>query len=85
MSNPMARKSYSEEFRRDAVELYRVTENATVAQIAADLGVAYGPLLAWLKAAGVTIRRRGHFIERRPVRPKFLSTRPPGCERGSAS
>jgi len=56
----MARKNYSEEFRRDAVELYRVTEGATVAQIAADLGIAHGSLSAWLKAAGVAIRRRGH-------------------------
>ena len=38
----MARKNYSEEFKRDAVELYRDTEGATVAQIAADLGVAHG-------------------------------------------
>ena len=56
----MARKNYSEEFRSDAVELYRLTEGATVAQIAADLGVAHGSLSAWLKAAGVPIRRRGH-------------------------
>jgi len=27
---PMARKTYSEEFRRDAVELYRSTPGATV-------------------------------------------------------
>jgi hypothetical protein len=38
----MVKKNYSEEFRRDAVELYRVTEGATVAQIAADLGIAHG-------------------------------------------
>lgn len=56
----MARKNYSEEFRRDAVELYRVTEGATVAQIASDLGIAHGSLSAWLRAAGVPIRRRGH-------------------------
>jgi transposase len=55
----MARKNYSKEFRRDAVELYRVTEGATVAQIAADLGIAHDSLSAWLWAAGVPIRRRG--------------------------
>ena len=65
----MARKYYSEEFRRDAVELYRVTEGATVAQIAADLGIAHGSLSAWLKAAGVAIRKRGH------------TTAPPGPRR----
>src|SRR4029077_21263969 len=58
----MARKNYSEEFRRDAVELYRVTEGATVAQIAADLGIAHGSLSAWLKAAGVPIRQHGHAV-----------------------
>ncbi|BDX32199.1 transposase [Mycobacterium antarcticum] len=56
----MARKNYSEEFRSDAVELYRVTEGATVAQIASDLGIAHGSLSAWLRTAGVAIRRRGH-------------------------
>ena len=35
----MARKTYSAEFRRDAVELYLTTQTATVAGIAADLGV----------------------------------------------
>jgi transposase len=58
----MARKNYSEEFRRDAVELYRVTEGATVAQIASDLGIAHGSLSAWLKAAGIAIRKRGHTV-----------------------
>ena len=58
----MARKYYSEEFRRDAVELYRVTEGATVAQIAADLGIAHGSLSAWLKAAGVPICKHGHAV-----------------------
>ena len=52
----MARKNYSEEFRRDAVELYRVTEGATISQIAGDLGIMEGTLSAWLKAAGVPVR-----------------------------
>lgn len=52
----MARKHYSEEFRRDAVELYRVTEGATISQIAGDLGIMEGTLSAWLKAAGVPVR-----------------------------
>lgn len=54
----MARKNYSEEFRRDAVELYRVTEGATVKQIAEDLGVVDGTLSSWLHDAGVPIRGR---------------------------
>ena len=52
----MARKNYSAEFRRDAVELYRVTERATIAGIAADLGVTDATLSAWVKTAGVPIR-----------------------------
>jgi transposase len=54
----MARKTFSVEFRRDAVELYRVTEGATIAKIAADLGVSDATLSVWVKAAGVPIRGR---------------------------
>ncbi|WP_414899133.1 IS3 family transposase [Rhodococcus qingshengii] len=53
----MAKKNYSEEFRRDAVELYRDTDGATVAGIAADLGISHGSLTTWLRNAGITIRR----------------------------
>lgn len=52
----MARKNYSAEFRRDAVELYRVTDGATIAGIAADLGISYVTLSTWVKAAGVPVR-----------------------------
>ncbi len=52
----MARKTYSAEFRRDAVELYRTTPAATVAGIAADLGIMDSTLSGWIKAAGVPIR-----------------------------
>lgn len=52
----MARKTYSAEFRRDAVELYRTTPTATVAGIAADLGIMDTTLSGWIKAAGVPIR-----------------------------
>ena len=54
----MARKTYSEEFRRDAVDLYASTEGATVKQIAADLGITDATLSSWLKAAGVAVRGR---------------------------
>jgi len=54
----VARKTYSEEFRRDAVELYRSTPGATVVGIAVDLGIMDGTLSAWLKAAGVEVHRR---------------------------
>ena len=49
----MARTTYSTEFRRDAVELYRVTEGATITQIAGDLGITDATLSAWIRAAGV--------------------------------
>jgi transposase len=52
----VVRKVYSEEFRRDAVELYRTAEGSTVASVAADLGIMDTTLSAWLKAAGVPIR-----------------------------
>ena len=54
----VARKTYFEELRRDAVELYRTTPGATVVGIAADLGIMDGTLSAWLKAAGVEVHRR---------------------------
>jgi transposase len=40
----MARKTYSEEFRRQAVELYRFTPGATLRGIATDLGITRGTL-----------------------------------------
>ncbi len=67
----MARKTYSEEFRRDAVELYRSTPGATVVGIAGDLGIMDSTLSAWLKAAGVEVRG--------PV-PRARTGPPPGGE-----
>ena len=52
----MARKIYPDEFKRDAVALYRDTEGATITVIAAELGVSEATLSAWCKAAGVPIR-----------------------------
>ncbi len=54
----VARKTYSEEFRRDAVELYRSTPGATVVGIAGDLGIMDTTLSGWLKAAGVPLHSR---------------------------
>ena len=48
----MARKNYSEEFRRQAVDLYESTPGATVQGIAEDLGVVRGTLRHWLEAYG---------------------------------
>jgi transposase len=48
----MARKNYSEEFRRQAVELYETTPGATLKGIAADLGVVRGTLKHWVDQYG---------------------------------
>lgn len=40
----MARRHYTDEFRRQAVDLYEFTESATLKGIAADLGIAPGTL-----------------------------------------
>lgn len=48
----MARKNYSEEFRRQAVDLYESTPGATVRGIAEDLGIVRGTLRHWLEVHG---------------------------------
>ena len=48
----MARKNYSDEFRRQAVDLYESTPGATVRGIAEDLGVERGTLRLWLTRLG---------------------------------
>lgn len=48
----MARKNYSDEFRRQAVDLYESTPGATVRGIADDLGVERGTLRHWLSLYG---------------------------------
>ncbi|MFH5207601.1 transposase, partial [Antrihabitans sp. NCIMB 15449] len=49
----MGKKNYSDEFKRDAVELYRDTDGATLASIAKDLGINDVTLASWCKTAGV--------------------------------
>ena len=48
----MARKNYSEEFRRQAVDLYESIPGATVRGIAEDLGIVRGTLRNWLDVYG---------------------------------
>jgi transposase len=62
----MPKKNYNEEFRRNAVALYRDTDGATIAGIAADLGISHGSLTAWLKNAGIPIRRPATTTVARP-------------------
>ena len=48
----VARKTYSEEFRRAAVSLYETTPGASLRGIASDLGIQDGTLSAWVKRWG---------------------------------
>lgn len=48
----MARKNYTDEFRRRAVDLYESTPGATLKGIAADLGVSRGALKEWVDKLG---------------------------------
>ena len=48
MISSMARKSYTDDFRRQAVDLYESTEGATLSGIAGDLGIARGTLPDWV-------------------------------------
>jgi transposase len=48
----MARKTYSEEFRRQAVELYESTPGATFRGIAADVGITRNTLKDWVTSRG---------------------------------
>jgi transposase len=46
----MARKTYSPEFRRQTVDLYRSTPGATLRGVAADLGISRHTLQVWVHA-----------------------------------
>ena len=48
----MARKNYTDEFRRQAVDLYKSTPGATLRGIADDLGISRGTLSDWVKTLG---------------------------------
>ena len=52
MIRTMARKNYSDEFRRQAVDLYESTPDATLNGIAADLGVSRGTMAVCVRAFG---------------------------------
>jgi transposase len=50
MIHDHGRKNYTEEFRRQAVDLYRSTPGATLRGIAADLGISRHTLQVWVHA-----------------------------------
>ena len=48
----MAGKTYTEEFKRDAVALYETSPGATISSIAEDLGINRSTLSSWLNVFG---------------------------------
>ena len=67
----MARKNYSEEFRRQAVDLYESTPGATVRGIAADLGVERDTLRQWLQRYGTGKKTgRDGRVAKSPLKPR---------------
>jgi transposase len=66
----MVGKNYSEEFRRQAVDLYESTPGATVRGIADDLGVERGTLRHWLELYGTGKKTAGDgTLTRSPLNP----------------
>jgi len=55
----MARKNYTDEFRRQAVDLYRSSPGATLRGIAADLGISRHTLHEWVGAQTATAGTTG--------------------------
>ncbi len=53
----MARKTYSEQFKCDAVQMYEDSE-ASMAQVASDLGINRGSLNTWVMKFGTGKRAR---------------------------
>lgn len=73
----MARKNYSEEFRRQAVDLYESTPGATVRSIAADLGIVRGTLRHWLDVYGTGKKTAADgTLTRSPLQPTTRSKTP---------
>lgn len=67
----MARKNYSEEFRRQAVDLYESTPGATVRGIAEDLGIERGTLRHWLDRHGTGKKTAADgTLTRSPLKPQ---------------
>jgi transposase len=66
-------KNCSPEFKADAVALYESRPEATIRQVAADLGINPETLRNWVRAAGAS-RPRGHRAEVPTEPPTPLET-----------
>jgi transposase len=71
----MARKSYTGEFRRRAVDLFESTPGATLKGIAADLGVSRGALKEWVDKFGSGMTVAGASTVSTVGRPESQSAR----------
>lgn len=71
----MARKNYTDEFRRRAVDLYESTPGATLKGIAADLGVSRGALKEWVDKLGSGTTTTGNPVAPAAVRPESQAAR----------
>ncbi|ASN22711.1 hypothetical protein LK07_00190 [Streptomyces pluripotens] len=63
-------KNYPPRFKADAVALYRLRPEATIRQVATDLGISPETLRNWVRAAGAS-RPRGRRAEV-PAEPPTL-------------
>ncbi len=71
----MARKNYTDEFRRRAVDLYESTSGATLKGIAADLGVSRGALKEWVDKFGSGTTTTGSLVAPAAGRPESQAAR----------
>ena len=71
----MARKNYSEEFRRQAVDLVESTPGATVKSLAEDLGVSRGTLATWVRNLGTQTLTPAHTPTPSPPRTESTTAR----------
>lgn len=71
----MARKSYTDEFRRQAVDLYESTPGATLKGIAADLGIGRGTLQSWVREFGSGVVSAPVAVTAGSARPESKSAR----------
>ena len=69
----MARKNYTDEFRRQAVDLYRSTPGATLRGIATELGISRHTLNDWVRAQTPTANGATAGAASRPERGRPLS------------
>jgi transposase len=76
-------KHYPPEFKADAVVLYESRPEATIKQVAADLGINPETLRNWIRAAGAG-RPRGRRAAEPPVVPSALEAEVAALRRENA-